>query len=473
MSTTEIDESLYSRQLYVMGHEAQKRLASSSVLIAGLNGLGVETAKNVALMGVKSLTLYDSKATSWLDLSSQFYLSEQDIGRNRAEVCTPKLAELNPYVHVTHVEGDLVEIVRHGGFNAVVLIDQSFDTQVTLSQFCHTNNIAFLIGDVRGVFGQIFCDFGDSFVVTDTNGEPNASSMVAGITRDVRALVTTLEDTRHGLSTGDMVIFSDIAGMTELNGRSFTVEVKDPFSFEIDCDTRSFTAYQNGGYINQIKVPQTISFQPFEQALRQPGEFICDFAKFDHAFVLHSAFQALHTFVRRHEGVLPAPGDVTQAEELLQIVYELNERAPAESFRLSREEIDAKADLIRALARTSQGMIAPMTAFLGGVLGQEVLKAVSGKFMPIKQFFYFDAMEALPDTVLSVEEVTPRNTRYDGQLIVFGHRLQEKLAALRMFLVGAGAIGCEMLKNWAMMGVACDLPSASSVQVRHPPPLLH
>lgn len=25
----------------------------------------------------------------------------------------------------------------------------------------------------------------------------------------------------------------------------------------------------------------------------------------------------------------------------------------------------------------------------------------------------------------------------------------------RLFLVGAGAIGCEMLKNWALMGVSC------------------
>ena len=33
--------------------------------------------------------------------------------------------------------------------------------------------------------------------------------------------------------------------------------------------------------------------------------------------------------------------------------------------------------------------------------------------------------------------------------------MQEKLAKLHMFLVGAGAIGCEMIKNWAMMGVAC------------------
>ena len=51
-SIDEIDESLYSRQLYVMGHEAMRRMARSDVLIVGLNGLGVEAAKNVILAGI-------------------------------------------------------------------------------------------------------------------------------------------------------------------------------------------------------------------------------------------------------------------------------------------------------------------------------------------------------------------------------------------------------------------------------------
>lgn len=33
--------------------------------------------------------------------------------------------------------------------------------------------------------------------------------------------------------------------------------------------------------------------------------------------------------------------------------------------------------------------------------------------------------------------------------------LQSKFAGLRTFLVGAGALGCELLKNFAMMGLAC------------------
>ena len=35
-----MDEALYSRQIYVMGHEAMARMASQSVLIVGMRGLG-------------------------------------------------------------------------------------------------------------------------------------------------------------------------------------------------------------------------------------------------------------------------------------------------------------------------------------------------------------------------------------------------------------------------------------------------
>ena len=45
-----VDESLYSRQLYVLGKEAMVAMAKSDVLIVGLGGLGFEVAKNVILV---------------------------------------------------------------------------------------------------------------------------------------------------------------------------------------------------------------------------------------------------------------------------------------------------------------------------------------------------------------------------------------------------------------------------------------
>lgn len=48
-----------------------KRMLSSSVLIIGLGGLGIEVAKNLALAGIHSLILYDPTLVSIQDLGSQ------------------------------------------------------------------------------------------------------------------------------------------------------------------------------------------------------------------------------------------------------------------------------------------------------------------------------------------------------------------------------------------------------------------
>lgn len=48
-----------------------------------------------------------------------------------------------------------------------------------------------------------------------------------------------------------------------------------------------------------------------------------------------------------------------------------------------------------------------------------------------------------------------RGDRYDGQRAVLGDPLQRNLSSKKLFLVGAGAIGCELLKSLALMGVGC------------------
>lgn len=102
-----------------------------------------------------------------------------------------------------------------------------------------------------------------------------------------------------------------------------------------------------------------------------------------------------------------------------------------------------------------RGVLAPMAAVIGGFVAQEVLKACSGKFHPLFQYLYFDSLESLPENTKLEEESVfqPKNCRYDAQLQVFGDNFQKKIGSTKAFLVGAGAIGCEMLKNWALMGV--------------------
>ncbi|CAK7313911.1 Ubiquitin-like modifier-activating enzyme 1 [Vulpes lagopus] len=449
-SETDIDEGLYSRQLYVLGHEAMKHLQTSSVLVSGLRGLGVEIAKNIILGGVKAVTLHDQGTAQWADLSSQFYLREEDIGKNRAEVSQPRLAELNSYVPVTTYTGALVEDFL-SGFQVVVLTNTPLEHQLQVGEFCHSHGIKLVVADTRGLFGQLFCDFGEEMILTDSTGEQPLSAMVSMVTKDSPGVVTCLDEARHGFESGDFVSFTEVQGMNELNGTCpIEIKVLGPYTFSI-CDTSSFSEYIRGGIVSQVKVPKKISFKSLLASLAEPDFVITDFAKYSRAGQLHIGFQALHHFCAQH-GRSPRPHNEEDATELMALAQRVNAQAlPA----VQQDSLDE--DLIRKLSYVAAGDLAPINAFIGGLAAQEVLKACSGKFMPIMQWLYFDALECLPEDkeALTEDKCLPCQNRYDGQVAVFGSALQEKLGRQKYFLVGAGAIGCELLKNFAMIGLGC------------------
>ncbi|KAJ2205843.1 E1 ubiquitin-activating protein, partial [Coemansia sp. RSA 520] len=144
---------------------------------------------------------------------------------------------------------------------------------------------------------------------------------------------------------------------------------------------------------------------------------------------------------------MPRPGNDDDATEVIRLANQINDAWS------QKTELDDK--LLKQLAYQATGDLSPMVAVFGGLVAQEVLKACTGKFSPINNFMYFDALECLPVGFEPKEaDLAPVGSRYDGQIAVFGREFQEKLSNYREFLVGSGAIGCEMLKNWAMMGIA-------------------
>ena len=243
----EIDESLYSRQLYVLGHEAMKKMAQANVLISGLKGLGVEVAKNVILGGVKSVTLHDIEDCAVADLSSQFFLAEADVGKNRATVSHQKLAELNNYVATSAASGPLEEDFLKE-FTVVVLTNSSLDEQLRVAEVTRKHGICLIVADTRGLFAQVFNDFGDSFKCYDTNGEQPISAMVSAI--DENGVVACQDETRHGFEEGDHVTFSEVIGMENLNGCDpIKIKVLGPYTFNIGPQAGT---YVKGGQATQV-----------------------------------------------------------------------------------------------------------------------------------------------------------------------------------------------------------------------------
>ena len=98
-----------------------------------------------------------------------------------------------------------------------------------------------------------------------------------------------------------------------------------------------------------------------------------------------------------------------------------------------------------------------MQAIIGGIAAQEAMKveyyskenmyllfflqAVTGKFMPIRQYLYFDAIECLPESVFQPSEEIPAvklpstKSRYYSQEIVFGEDFQQKICKSKYFVV--------------------------------------
>lgn len=451
MSQETIDESLYSRQLYVLGHDAMKQMSVSNVLIVGLRGLGAEIAKNVALAGVKSVTLYDPSPVALADLSSQFFLREEDVdkpGVTRASATAGRLAELNAYVPVKALDVPVLDEQTLLSYKVVVLTQSSLKEKLRINDITHDRGTHFIAADVRGLFGSVFNDFGSRFVCNDPTGESPLSGMIVSVSQDQEGLVMTLDETRHGLEDGDYVTFAEVQGMTELNDiEPRRVTVKGPYSFTIG-DTSNFGAYTRGGVFKQVKRPVELEFGKLRDTRAAPECLISDFGKMDRPPMLHAAFEALASFEEEH-GRSPRPRHAGDAQAVVDKTLSLLPSLEGEeATKLARW-------LAQELSFQATGDLCPMTAFIGGFAAQEVLKACSGKFHPLLQYMYVDALEALPDGIdgLPESEFAPQGTRYDGQIAVFGQRFQKQLENTREFLVGSGAIGCEMLKNWSMMGL--------------------
>lgn len=235
--------------------------------------------------------------------------------------------------------------------------------------------------------------------------------------------------------------------MTELNqSKALKVKRLGNYTFSIG-DTSQFGDYIDGGIVTQVKMPKTMTFRPLHDAENQADctFMLADLNKLNNPQQIQMAFTVYHRFIERHNRE-PRPWNESDAMEFMKMCLE----------RAAEIDLEVDVKLVTTFAKICSGNLAPMNAIVGGIAAQEVLKACSGKFTPIFQYFCLDALECLRD-----EEAMPKyisqgsESRYSAQSIVFGDDVQRRIEDLKFFVVGAGAIGCELLKNFAMMGVGC------------------
>ena len=89
----------FDRQFRLPGWN-QEILKKSTVLLVGVGGLGVEAAKNLAMVGVGHLILVDLDTIEYSNLNRQILFIDAPEGAYKAEYAAKKLRKLNPYIKV-------------------------------------------------------------------------------------------------------------------------------------------------------------------------------------------------------------------------------------------------------------------------------------------------------------------------------------------------------------------------------------
>lgn len=58
------------------------RMRQAKILVCGISGLSNEICKNLVLAGVGALTIMDNGTVTEEDLGAQFFLRQEDVGKN-------------------------------------------------------------------------------------------------------------------------------------------------------------------------------------------------------------------------------------------------------------------------------------------------------------------------------------------------------------------------------------------------------
>ena len=464
MKENEIDENFYSRQIGTYGLDTIKNLMEIKVLIFGLRGLGMEIAKNIILIGPKCVSLYDRNILSHYDLGSGFYFSEDQINKyQRDEGCIKKLSQLNSYVEVNVLKQDLISSIKN--YNVIVITELiSNKLLYEINEICRKKNIGLIYGAVLGLLTFTFVDFGENFIIQNENGKPPKKFFIKDISNSKICKITIESESiqTNSLKNGDTVILKEIKGMTELNNKIKKIKIKSNGSSNelyIDEDSSKYNKYIKDGILEEIKIPIKKKFLKFKECLIQPKhkEKLIDDEKDQ---IRHSILYGIIRYFNENNS-LPELNNELSSKKILEyskIYFEERKKCGDDWFNETNEDFDESLAL--DLAKWSRAEIIPLCSFMGGIIAQEIVK-YSGKFSPIEQWIWFDFYDCVKD--LKITDKNLKNNRYDEQISIFGNDMQNILKNINIFLIGAGAIGCEYLKLFSMMGIASSKNSKVTI----------
>lgn len=129
----------YSRHRAIAGF-SQQRLHDMRIAVFGAGAIGNEVVKNLCLLGIGSIDVYDFDTVELHNLTRSILLREADVGRAKAEAVAGRAAEIDPNVKVRAVPGDLFESLGPAtlkSYDVAIGALDNFEARIRVNRLCH------------------------------------------------------------------------------------------------------------------------------------------------------------------------------------------------------------------------------------------------------------------------------------------------------------------------------------------------
>ena len=418
---TIVDESQYSRQLHTFGFDAQRKISNASVLLIGHGGLIVEIAKCLILTGVKNVTIQPTKTILDSDDNCPNYYNKKNTDPSHDNNATnSKLSELNSKVEVVTLDLIDAKLIDVESYDVIISCMHDFTNNIFVNNECRKLNKKFVCAITYGLFGSVFCDFGDNFEILDPDGEQPVHGILSSVTEN-----TFIAHEPHNLYCGDLVKIT-------VNGESFedTVEkILDPLTFSIHNNFLEPEQLISANFV-QLKQLSTMHFKPLKKSLKDPEFTMVISDDFDMQRLLHDYYMIYCNFAYSDKNIS---------------IDQFNDNVSKLQYTSDKQK-----EVIKKLRMSWSGNLTEMFSIVGAIAAQEAIKSITHKYTPINQWMYCE----FSDVITSIDDFKqpPGTDGSNVREMAIGVDLQQKILNGSIFVVGAGAIGCEHLKNLAMMG---------------------
>lgn len=153
MSMAQADR--YARQVLHWGHDKQKVIEQSSLLIAGVGGLGATVSQLLVRAGIGRLCLVDDGCIDWPDLNRQTLYGEKDVGRAKLPLARERLKLINASTEIVEVPGRIDDAFRvPSGVDGVADCLDNYRSRFALYHALRQDTY-FVHGGLNGDNGQV------------------------------------------------------------------------------------------------------------------------------------------------------------------------------------------------------------------------------------------------------------------------------------------------------------------------------